>query len=111
VKISARRVDQTTILDLSGDIDLVSSPEVRKAVLGEIRGTKASRVVLNMSGVRYIDSSGVASLVEGLKASRESGSRFVLFGLSTSAREVLKISRLIKLFEIYDGEEQAMSAQ
>ena len=89
---------------------MVSSPEIRKAVLGEIRGKKVSRVILNLSGVRYIDSSGVASLVEGLKASRETGSRFVLFGLSTSAREVLKISRLLKLFEIFDDEEQAMSA-
>ena len=110
MKISARRVDQTTIFDVSGDIDMSNSPEVRKALLGEIRGTKASRVVLNLTGVVYMDSSGVASLVEGLKASREAGSRFVLFGLSASAREVLKISRLLKLFEIYDDEEQAMSA-
>jgi anti-anti-sigma regulatory factor len=51
----------------------------------------------------------VASLVEGLKASRESGSRFVLFGLSDSAREVLKISRLLKLFEVYDDETQAIA--
>jgi anti-sigma B factor antagonist len=110
VKISARRVDQTTIFDVSGDIDMSNSTEVRKALLGELRGAKAARVVLNLTGVKYMDSSGVASLVEGLKASRESGSRFVLFGLSASAREVLKISRLLKLFEIYDDEEQAMSA-
>jgi anti-sigma B factor antagonist len=62
-----------------------------------------------LTGVAYIDSSGVASLVEGLKASRESGSRFVLFGLSDSAREVLKISRLLKLFEVYEDETQAIA--
>ena len=110
MKISARRVDQTTIFDVSGDIDMSNSPEVRKALLGEFRAAKATRVVLNLTAVRYIDSSGVASLVEGLKASRESGSRFVLFGLSTTAYEVLKISRLLKLFEIYDDEEQALGA-
>jgi anti-anti-sigma regulatory factor len=48
-------------------------------------------------------------LIEGLKASRESGSRFILFGLNESAREVLKISRLLKLFEIYDDEAQAIA--
>jgi anti-sigma B factor antagonist len=110
VKISARQIAQGTIFDVSGDIDMSNSLEVRKALLSEFRGNKASRVLLNLTGVRYIDSSGVASLVEGLKASRESGSRFVLFGLSSSAREVLKISRLLKLFEIYDDEEQALSA-
>jgi anti-sigma B factor antagonist len=57
-----------------------------------------------------MDSSGVASLVEGLKASRDLGSRFILVGLSTSAREVLQLSRLLKVFEIYDSEEQAMGS-
>ncbi len=55
-----------------------------------------------------MDSSGVAPLVEGLKASRDLGSRFILAGLSTSARGVLQLSRLIKVFEVYDNEEQAM---
>jgi anti-sigma B factor antagonist len=87
-----------------------NSPEVRKALLREIREKGVSRVVLNLTGVGYIDSSGVASLVEGLKASRESGSRFVLFGLNDSAREVLKISRLLKLFEVYDDEKQAIAS-
>ena len=66
--------------------------------------------MMNLSEVRYIDSSGVASLVEGLKASRDLGSRFILFGLSTSAREVLQLSRLIKVFEVYDNEEQAVAS-
>jgi anti-anti-sigma regulatory factor len=45
-----------------------------------------------------------------LKASRDLGSRFILCGLSTSAREVLQLSRLIKVFEVYDNEEQAMTS-
>jgi anti-sigma B factor antagonist len=110
VQISARRHDKTTIFDLSGDIDFANSPEMRQSVLREIRESRASRVVLNLSQVRYIDSSGVASLVEGLKASRDLGSRFILFGLSTSAREVLQLSRLMKVFEVYDTEEQAMAS-
>ena len=110
MKISARRIDKATILDVFGNIDMSNSPEVRKALLREIRENGAARVVLNLTGVRYIDSSGVASLVEGLKASRDLGSRFVLFGLSDSAREVLKISRLLKLFEVYDDEQQAITS-
>ena len=55
-----------------------------------------------------MDSSGVPSLVEALKPCRDLGSRFILAGLSTSARGVLQLSRLIKVFEVYDNEEQAM---
>jgi len=110
VKISARRVDKATILDVSGNIDMSNSPEMRKTLLSELRDKNVTRVALNLTGVAYIDSSGVASLIEGLKASNESCSRFVLFGLSDSAREVLKISRLLKLFEVYDDETQAMAS-
>ena len=109
MEISARRSDKTTIFDLSGDIDFANSPEVRQSVLREIRENRVARVVVNLTGVRYIDSSGVASLVEGLKASRDLGSRFILFGLSTAAREVLQLSRLLKVFEIYDSEEEALA--
>lgn len=110
MKISARRHDKTTIFDVSGDIDFANSPEVRQSVLREIRDSRTSRVIMNLSQVRYIDSSGVASLIEGLKASRDLGSRFILIGLSTTAREVLQLSRLTKVFEIYDTEEQALAA-
>jgi anti-sigma B factor antagonist len=110
VQISARRVDKTTIFDIVGDIDLANSPQIRKAVLHEIREERTPKVVMNLTKVRYIDSSGVASLVEGLKASRDAGSRFILFGLSPSAREVLQLSRLLKIFEVYDNEEQFLAS-
>lgn len=109
MQISARRVEKTTIFDVSGDIDLANSPEIRKALLKEIKEQRVPKVVMNLTKVRYIDSSGVASLVEGLKASRDTGSRFVLFGLSPAAREVLQLSRLLKIFEVHETEEQAMA--
>jgi anti-sigma B factor antagonist len=110
VQIFTRRNDKTTIFDLSGDIDFANSPVVRDSVLREIRESRTPRVVVNLSNVRYMDSSGVASLVEGLKASRDLGSRFILVGLTTSTREVLQLSRLIKVFEVYDSEDQAMAS-
>ena len=110
MQISIRRVDTTTIFDVSGDIDLANSPEVRKALLREVREIRTPRVLINLSEVRYIDSSGVASLVEGLKASRDLGSRFILFGLNGTAREVLQLSRLLKVFEVYENEENALSS-
>jgi len=110
MQISIRSVDDATILDISGDIDLANSPEMRKALLREVRDNRRPRVVLNLSEVRYIDSSGVASLVESLKASRDMGSRFILVGLSGPAREVLQLSRLLKVFETYATEVEALVA-
>lgn len=109
LQISARHLDKMTIFDVSGDIDLASSPQLRKALLRELRELRMPRVVLNLKAVKYIDSSGVASLVEGLKASRDVGSRFILFGLNTNVREVLQLSKLVKIFEISESEEQAVA--
>jgi anti-sigma B factor antagonist len=109
VQISARHLDKITIFDVTGDIDLATSPELRKALLRELRELHIPRVVLNFKAVRYIDSSGVASLVEGLKASRDVGARLILFGLNTTVREVLQLSRLLKIFETCDNEEQAVA--
>ena len=109
MQISVRHLDNTTIFDLSGDIDLATSPELRKALLHELREARIPRVILNLKAVRYMDSSGVASLVEGLKVSRDLGARLILYGLNTSVREVLQLSKLLKIFEICENEEQAVS--
>ena len=109
MQIAARHLDKTTIFDISGDIDLETSPQLRKALLRELRELKMPRVVLNLGAVRYIDSSGVASLVEGLKASRDVGSRLILFGLNKTVREVLQLSKLVRIFEIYENEAQSVA--
>jgi anti-sigma B factor antagonist len=110
VQISARQSGAGVILDISGDIDLANSPAMRKTLLGEIKDKHSSKVFLNLKNVRYIDSSGIASLVEGLKASRDSGARMILYGLNASVKEVMELSRLQKIFEIYDTEEQALAS-
>jgi anti-sigma B factor antagonist len=109
LQIAERHLDKITIFDISGDIDLATSPQLRKALLRELRELKMPRVVLNLGGVRYIDSSGVASLVEGLKASRDVGARLILFGLNRTVREVLQLSKLVKIFEIYEDEAQSVA--
>jgi len=77
-------------------------------LLDLLKVKRATRVIVNLEKVRYIDSAGVASLVEGLKLSRELKSGFALFGLTKTTREVLELTRLIKVFEVYDTEEDAL---
>lgn len=109
--IGIRTLDGTSIVDLNGDITLRTTPEVRKVLLGQFRERRAHRVIVNMTGVRYIDSAGVASLVEALRLSRDLKGRFSLFGLSKIARQVLELTRLTKVFEIHDNEQEALSAE
>jgi anti-sigma B factor antagonist len=61
-----------------------------------------------MSAVTYIDSSGIATLVEGLLLSRQTKTRLGLFGLRPNARSVLELARLNKVFTIFEGEAEAV---
>lgn len=108
MEIATRQAGNATIVDVGGDITLYNSPEVRKVLLGLLREKRVPRVIVNMKSVKYIDSAGVASLVEGLKVSRDLKSRFVLYGLSPAAREVLELTRLNRVFEIHESEEEAL---
>lgn len=106
--ISTRQSGLATIVDVIGDITLYNSPQVRKVIIDLLKDKRSPRVVINLQRVNYIDSAGVASLVEGLKLSRDLKSSFALFGLSRTAREVLELTRLIKVFEVHVTEEEAM---
>lgn len=110
MQIATRQAGSATVVDVKGDIDLYNSPEVRKVILEELKEKRTARLVVNLTNVRYIDSSGVASLVEGLKVSKTMGSRFMLYGLSPAAREVLELSRLIRVFEVFASEAEALQA-
>jgi anti-sigma B factor antagonist len=98
----------TTIVDVVGQIDLGNSTALRKTLLESLKGTDC--VAVNLIAVKYIDSSGIASLLEVLKEARQSKKRFVLFGLTAAVNQVLQLTRLTGVFEIRDNEEQALEA-
>jgi anti-sigma B factor antagonist len=105
---STRTEKGATIVDVVGQIDLGSSPALRKARLDSLKG--ADRVAVNLIVVKYIDSSGIASLLEVLKEARQSKKRLVLFGLTADVLQVLQLTRLTGVSEIRETEEQAVAA-
>src|SRR5580698_1410965 len=107
MKVHVRNLDSIEIIDCSGDIDLYSSPTLRSALVEEIK-PRGPCVLVNMSDVPYIDSSGIATLVEGLQLTRQTKTRFGLYGLHSNARSVLELARLNKVFIIFDTEAEAV---
>ncbi len=84
---------------LSGEVDLSTSPQARKAILDCLASRRA--VLVDLSAVTYIDSSGIASLVEGYQNARNVGLKFCLVDVSEAALSVLELARLNKVFPIY----------
>ena len=87
------------IVRLTGDVDLSCSPDARKAILACL--SQGQHTLVDLSGVSYIDSSGVASLVEGFQTARKKTLRFGLIGVSEAAMSVLELARLDKVFPIH----------
>jgi len=87
------------VLHLSGDVDLHSSPSAREVILDCLKQKKP--LLVELSAVTYMDSSGVASLVEGYQTARKQGLDFGLVAVAQSAMNVLKLARLDKVFPIY----------
>ena len=84
---------------LTGDVDLSCSPEARKAILACL--SAGHNTLVDMSAVSYIDSSGVASLVEGFQTAKKGALKFGLIGVSEAAISVLELARLDKVFPIH----------
>lgn len=95
------------VIAFSGDIDLESSPQARKALLECV--ARKQPVLADLSRVTYIDSSGVASLVESLQTARKAGTTFALASVSESAMRVLQLARLDKVFTIFASVEDGLS--
>src|SRR5712692_3128523 len=108
LEIDIDRNGACSVVHIQGDIDLKTSPEVRSAIIDLFEKRGQERVILDLKGVNYIDSSGVASLVEGLQEAKKHKARFILTGLNEAPRHVLDLTRLTSVFEITATVDDAM---
>lgn len=91
--------DGFAVTAVTGDVDFNSSPELRTVLLELIEARRD--VLVDMSAVSYIDSSGVASLIEARQAAKSLNTRFGIVGLSGAPLLVIQIAQLEKIFRMY----------
>lgn len=102
-------LDDGVLVVLSGEVDLVRSPALRSELMTMLDASPA-RVVVDLSGVPLMDSSGVATLIEVLQIQRSSGGKLVLCGLQEKVQSVFEITRLTDVFTIVADRDSARSA-
>jgi anti-sigma B factor antagonist len=109
VEISTEKIGTGFLVRLKGDVDMNTSPDVRSN-LGEVfKQGGAKALVINLSQVRYMDSSGIATLVEAMQNCLKRGMRLRLVELSPSVRDVFELARLASVFEIFPTANEAMA--
>ncbi len=104
---AVRWVDSNAIVEVVGDIDLPRSSVFQEELMVLIE-KKPGRIIVDLSGVPYMDSSGLASLVKLLSRSRKKGIPVSLAGLTERVRSLFEITRLEKIFETYQSVAEAL---
>jgi anti-sigma B factor antagonist len=87
------------LLSVSGEVDLQYSPQLREKILASLKA--GNPLLIDLAGVSYIDSSGIASLVEGFQTAKSAKLPYGLMNISKTAMQVLTLTRLDKIFQIY----------
>ena len=103
-----RWIDRSAVVDAVGDIDLHRSVSFQHTMLS-LMDQSPRRIVVNLTDVTYMDSSGIATLVKVLSRTRRSGTALVLCGLIERVRSVFEITRLDTIFNIVATEQEALS--
>jgi anti-sigma B factor antagonist len=102
MNVQVEKRDGTTIVHLCGDLNLATSAPVRADLVNLLNDLTEKRIVIDMSEVRFLDSMGLAILVEALKISRDKHIELVLAGVHGNVEGVLTLSRLDKIFNIVE---------
>jgi anti-sigma B factor antagonist len=97
------------VLALDGEIDLHEAPQVKTKLLPLIN-SKLPHVVVDLTGVSYIDSSGLALFIEAMQRIQAYGGKFALCGLRPSVRTIFDIARLDQVFRIFPDRQAALTA-
>jgi len=101
LSLDVTHTDSETTLTVTGEVHMENSPRLREALI-QVCQEGPGRVVVDLAGVTYIESSGIATLVEALQRARQAGGQLLLRGLSERIKAVFRLSRLDKVFSIVD---------
>lgn len=110
LEIKERRVGDVVILDLTGRITIGDGSINLRDAVGRLLDEGRNRLVLNLAAVTYVDSSGIGELVSRHTTTRNSGGRLKLLNLPGKIRNLLQITKLLPIFEIFDDEVEAVSS-
>ncbi len=109
LNIQERQNGDTTILDLEGDVIMGGGTATLRQAISELLKSDKTEVLLNFQKVRYIDSSGTGELVSVSESIENVGGSLKLSNLTSKVEEVLTLSSLLPILDIYDDEASALS--
>jgi anti-sigma B factor antagonist len=108
VKLTSRHVGDVAVIDAAGRITLGEGASDFRETIRDIVSKGNKKVLLNLGDVSYIDSSGIGEMVSGFTTVTNSGGQLKLVGLSKRVKDLLQITKLYTVFEVFDDEAEAV---
>jgi len=110
LNIKERRAGDVTIMDLDGEVRIGDSATALRSAIRNLVAGGSSKLLLNLAGVRYIDSSGIGELIANYTTVGRSGGQLKLLNLTEKVQDLLVITKLLTVFDVYDDESEALSS-
>jgi anti-sigma B factor antagonist len=108
VKLTTRQVGDVTVIDASGRITLGEGSSTFRDLIRDLATQGHKKILLNLSDVTYIDSSGIGELVSGFTTVTNGGGQLKLVGLSKRVQDLLQITKLLTVFQVFEEEAEAV---
>ena len=108
VKLTSRQVGDVTVVDAAGRITLGEGASVFRDTVRDLAAKGNKKLLINLSEVSYIDSSGIGEMVSAFTSVTNSGGQLKLIGLSKRVKDLLQITKLYTVFEAFDDETEAV---
>ncbi len=108
VKMNTRQVGDVSVIDAAGRITLGEGASVFRDTIRDLVAKGDKKVLLNLGNVSYIDSSGIGEMVSGFTTVTNQGGQLKLLGLSKRVKDLLQITKLYTVFEVFEDEAAAI---
>ena len=109
LKLSTRTVDGILIVDCSGRIIFGEESSLLRDTIKKVL-PENKKIVLNLSGTNYIDSGGLGTLVSLYTSAKNAGSSIKLANLTQRVGDLLQVTKLLTVFDVYDSEQKALDS-
>jgi anti-sigma B factor antagonist len=110
INISERQAGDVTVLDLDGKVTIGEGSVALRSAIRRLLGEGKNKILLNLGGVGYIDSSGIGELVSSFTAVNKEGGTLKLLNLTQKIQDLLAITKLLTVFDVFDSEAEALSS-
>lgn len=110
LNINERQAGDVTVLDMSGKITIGEGSVALRAAIRRLLEEGKKRILLNLGGVSYVDSSGIGELVSSYTAINKEGGQLKLLNLTQKIKDLLTITKLLTVFDTYENEAEALNS-